>query len=1483
MKLKNFLSLGIILAIIFVFGAMTAENVNADCLDTHSCCSGGCTSDEVQSNSYNVPSWGSNAPQPGYYSWPDAEGKEVWYNVCVSCNKNKNKNNPPPCRPSCGGKECGGNGCGGSCPVTCETQFKSGCSGTSCSYYAASMTNVALTTPCITEADSSRTFTVSGHSGYCGDVTIDVDYGGGVTDTWTDTSNTHGDYDFTHTFSIPLSVDLSPEPTITIEITGNRNSIKAAQDEGDYSAVCSKTRTLNLKYKNLYYCPKENSQEGIDVSVYDIYDQGKYFDFYTYDYETWDSCVSLDSVNHCSDNPTDCIDESGDSYVEGIAIDSDGDNEYEYCYTEDGIQGGWLDPDILEEACEAVDDVVGRTALWLECAGNKQCENAIDDAPNGKNDDQVCCGDDYGELALGTKSREEGTSNYLIVNGQEVEYKACCAGSSKCVDELGICRDAGYEYCLVRGGVKGVCENNGGAYEWTLYADSSCTSLCEICDVNSDGRVDSEDITAIDVASSAAYDSDYDINSDGYIDDADIELCNLYYEEECLYCGDNIFSTEEPYNEECEAVSGTTQYVCDDFTCSGDEGNNTKFVRTGCSGIMCNCQYENGGCDATACGGCAVDGDCSAGNEECDTTLCSCTDYVIGKELSMHLFEVNCGYKMCVSSDADNGRTDTFKGTITSVTSFSSINLNLPGNEAMESSDSVIVDDINNPTEINFELDVTSGQDCFTFYSDGNVEYDFTINDVVPDPAKVYFELETGDENPTVVPFYFATSDENECRVCVPDEMPETSIDGRDNDCDGLVDEPDFTEEGVYIWDANCEYFLCVYDEDGVSGTIVTDEFKELREIDWESNDGLTLSPDLKTIEFSSNIDEDDMDCFAFRSEYVINFDLGIDKDEIYIGYDFTNPYLNPFDYANPVCALQCDEPGSCGQEIFLIGQANCDADMCLFDCGGYWVDTDSSYDFLGSAISNPGDYCEDCEDDMECSEYNNDYTCYYDPCDAASSRFGCAWDTDTETCGDPFELCVPGTSLCSDGVCREYCEELATCIGNPDGKCELTEGCGCEDCDDEQDSCTNGAVCAEEVCGCPDGTTLCTDGTCDYTCENNGGKAGCSGPINGVCEQGEGCACEDCSYNQDSCVAGALCDYNTQLCRELRDFSCPEGTALCVDGTCDDTCDGHGGKSGCMGNPDGLCTKPEGCACEDCYGKRDSCDVGLVCDADDELCEDPATSGGETSGCVDADGDSYFEIDNDCYGSEDCDDSDSNVNPGVLEQCDGIDNDCNGYIDEVDCSQLAQFEIESLDVLNVLGEFEFIVLISNGKSNTEQLSIELETPEGIGAISKDYHTLDLEPGKGSEVKFNMFVKDYPYESANIILKVTTSDEEFMEEIPVEINFPDFAIAADPLSKGKRCKNFYYVLNDENLNDKVDIEFNIAKKNGGTLIVDYMPALSTSGIKIGELVSNPYCINYKSGYKAKGFVYQIGGNGPTFEQDVEGSKSKSKIKVKVRV
>ena len=43
-----------------------------------------------------------------------------------------------------------------------------------------------------------------------------------------------------------------------------------------------------------------------------------------------------------------------------------------------------------------------------------------------------------------------------------------------------------------------------------------------------------------------------------------------------------------------------------------------------------------------------------------------------------------------------------------------------------------------------------------------------------------------------------------------------------------------------------------------------------------------------------------------------------------------------------------------------------------------------------------------------------------------------------------------------------------------------------------------------------------------------------------------------------------------------------------------------------------------------------------------------------------DADGDGYFS-------DEDCDDNSSTIYPGAEELCDGVDNDCDGDIDEGD------------------------------------------------------------------------------------------------------------------------------------------------------------------------------------------------------------------------
>ncbi len=49
---------------------------------------------------------------------------------------------------------------------------------------------------------------------------------------------------------------------------------------------------------------------------------------------------------------------------------------------------------------------------------------------------------------------------------------------------------------------------------------------------------------------------------------------------------------------------------------------------------------------------------------------------------------------------------------------------------------------------------------------------------------------------------------------------------------------------------------------------------------------------------------------------------------------------------------------------------------------------------------------------------------------------------------------------------------------------------------------------------------------------------------------------------------------------------------------------------------------------------------------------------------CPDADGDGYLD---DACGGADCDDTDADVNPAAIEMCDGVDNDCDGTVDEDD------------------------------------------------------------------------------------------------------------------------------------------------------------------------------------------------------------------------
>ena len=162
------------------------------------------------------------------------------------------------------------------------------------------------------------------------------------------------------------------------------------------------------------------------------------------------------------------------------------------------------------------------------------------------------------------------------------------------------------------------------------------------------------------------------------------------------------------------------------------------------------------------------------------------------------------------------------------------------------------------------------------------------------------------------------------------------------------------------------------------------------------------------------------------------------------------------------------------------------------------------------------------------------------------------------------------------------YNGDETTCNNDP---------CGFGNCEWGGNQCVE-VICQDDDGVCTEGCTPYNDNDCIAECNNNG-----------QCENGEICSCQDCTGEQDSCQEGYHCFYDTtnpylSYCTS----DCPIGTTLCPDGSCSNNClvidDGF---PPCNNN--GQCEDGEGCTCQDCDGKQDTCEEGAVCSYVQGIC----------------------------------------------------------------------------------------------------------------------------------------------------------------------------------------------------------------------------------------------------------------------------------------
>ncbi|MCB9601659.1 MAG: hypothetical protein H6720_15150 [Sandaracinus sp.] len=525
---------------------------------------------------------------------------------------------------------------------------------------------------------------------------------------------------------------------------------------------------------------------------------------------------------------------------------------------------------------------------------------------------------------------------------------------------------------------------------------------------------------------------------------------------------------------------------------------------------------------------------------------------------------------------------------------------------------------------------------------------------------------------------------------CLPTGSDETVCDGVDDDCDGLSDE-DFVPE-----DTTCGVGAC-----GATGVTSC--------VDGEELDSCTTGTPAENDATCDGVDDDcdgeDDEDYEVTATTCLCGSTGtlscIAGEEV----DSCTPGEPAAD--DPTCDGVDDDCDTRLDEDYTSTTTSCGVGACastgVTTCAGGEMNDSCTPGTPAAADAN----CDGVDDDCD-GVADEDYASVSTACGV-----GACGATGATSCvdGSIVDSCTPGTPAADDASCNGVDDDCSGAID--EDFAPTTTSCGVGACGATG---STSCVAGSEVDSCTPGTPAASDATCDGVDDD------CSGAIDedfaptttscgvGGCGASGATSCVDGSV-VDSCTPGTpaasdtTCDGVDDDCNGSvddgfvsADTSCgvgacgATGSTSCVDGSVVDSCS-PGTPAASDATCDGIDDDCSGAVDEDFASTATSCGVGACGASGATSCVDGSVVDSCSPGTPAANDATCNGIDDDCNGSVDEDFASTSTSCGVGAcgatgatscvggalvdsctpgtpaandaTCNGIDDDCNGAVDE--------------------------------------------------------------------------------------------------------------------------------------------------------------------------------------------------------------------------